>query len=446
MQKYSICLLLSSVITTYSFTVPSNAVQKINQFSSTTKTTTSLNVIPSAEYITDIVHQTSMVLADAAVAQTEDVGKWQSFINIFKDILTSVHSSVDGPLKNMGIEQTWGPSIFLFTAGVRSLLLPLSIQQSKSAEYNRALKPYQDEIRERFKDNKDLMNRAIAKLYEDSGTNPFTGCLFSLLQLPVFLGLYRSITGLAKDELIDEPFLWIPSLQGPVGPPDYRGVEWLTQGWVDGHPALGWETTIAFLIMPIVLVLGQKLTMTALTPETDTDSMSAEEKEQFERTQGIFKFLPLMIGYFSLQVPAGLTIYWFTSNIFTLSQSLAVKAYYQVNPPKIDLPDYWDALDDVASMTPDERRKAAEAGLSTGPSYADMLDEARFHYVVDRKPLRSESDAWNRVSAQGEANTAMPAQMESWVNGISSDVVLNGSSHDDSVKKEQLEVVSEASA
>jgi len=446
MQKYSICLLLSSVITTYSFTVPSNVVQKINQFSSTTKTTTSLNVIPSAEYITDIVHQTSMLLADAAVVQTEDVGKWQSFINIFKDILTSVHSSVDGPLKNVGIEQTWGPSIFLFTAGVRSLLLPLSIQQSKSAEYNRALKPYQDEIRERFKDNKDLMNRAIAKLYEDSGTNPFTGCLFSLLQLPVFLGLYRSITGLAKDELIDEPFLWIPSLQGPVGPPDYRGVEWLTQGWVDGHPALGWETTIAFLIMPIVLVLGQKLTMTALTPETDTDSMSAEEKEQFERTQGIFKFLPLMIGYFSLQVPAGLTIYWFTSNIFTLSQSLAVKAYYQVNPPKIDLPDYWDALDDVASMTPDERRKAAEAGLSTGPSYADMLDEARFHYVVDRKPLRSESDAWNRVSAKGEGHIAIPTQMESWVNGISSDVVLNGSSDDDSVKKEQLEVVSEASA
>ena len=100
------------------------------------------------------------------------------------------------------------------------------------------------------------MNRAIAKLYEDSGTNPFTGCLFSLLQLPVFLGLYRSITGLAKDELIDEPFLWIPSVQGPVGPHDYRGVEWMTQRWVDGHPALGWGATIAFLIMPIVLVLG----------------------------------------------------------------------------------------------------------------------------------------------------------------------------------------------
>jgi len=376
-----------------------------------------------------------MFLSDAAEAVAQDDGGWwQSFINAFKGALVTVHDGVDQPLRNMGIEQTWGPSIFLFTAGVRSLLLPLSIQQSKSAEYNRALKPYQDDIREKFKDRKDLMNRAIAKLYEDSGTNPFTGCLFSLLQLPVFLGLYRSITSLAKDEMIAEPFLWIPSLEGPVGPPDYRGMEWLTQGWVDGHPALGWETTTAFLIMPVILVLGQFFTMKALTPETDTSTMSAEEKEQFERTQGIFKFLPLMIGYFSLQVPAGLTIYWATSNIFTLSQSLAVKAYYQVNPPKIELPDYWDALDDVANMTPEERRKAAEAGLSTGPSYEDMLDEARFHYVVDRNPLRSESEAWNRVSA----DALTPTQMESWVNGVKD---VNGSSE---VQKETL--VSEASA
>jgi len=443
MQRYSILLLLSSLITTsYSFTAPNNVARvKNNKINPTT-----LKAIPSPEHVTDLVHQTSMLLADAAAeaAKADDGGWWKSFINVFESTLVSLHSGIDAPLRDMGIEQTWGPSIFLFTAGVRSLLLPLSIQQSKSAEYNRALKPYQDEIREKFKDRKDLMNRAIAKLYEDSGTNPFTGCLFSLLQLPVFLGLYRGITSLAKDDLLNEPFLWIPSLEGPVGPPDYRGMEWLTQGWVDGHPALGWETTVAFLVMPVVLVLGQFLTMKALTPETDTDSMSAEEKEQFERTQGIFKFLPLMIGYFSLQVPAGLTIYWFTSNIFTLTQSLAVKAYYQVNPPKIELPDYWDALDDVANMTPEERRKAAEAGLSTGPSYEDMLDEARFHYVVDRNPLRSQSEAWGRVSAKGESNTAIPAQMESWVNGQSAAAVVNGS--DDSAKKETLEVVSEASA
>jgi YidC/Oxa1 family membrane protein insertase len=81
-----------------------------------------------------------------------------------------------------------------------------------------------------------------------------------------------------------------------------------------------------------------------------------------------------MIGFFSLQVPAGLTIYWFTSNIFTLSQSLGVRSYYKANPPKIELPDYWDALDDVAKMSAEDRRKAAEAGIATGPNFEDLMD------------------------------------------------------------------------
>jgi len=247
-------------------------------------------IVPSVEHVTDLVHHTSMLLADATAAAKEpssDIGLWQQYINGFKGVLDTLHSSVEGPLMDLGITQTWGPSIFLFTAGVRSLLLPLSITQSKSAEYNRALKPYQDEIKEKFKGNKDVMNRAIAKLYEDSGTNPFSGCLFSLLQLPVFLGLYRSITGLAKDGKLDEPFLWIPSLEGPVTAPNYRGTEWLTDGWIDGHPSLGWETTIAFMIMPCILVLGQFLTMKALTPETDTSSMTEDEKHQFDHTAHI---------------------------------------------------------------------------------------------------------------------------------------------------------------
>ena len=332
--------------------------------------------------------------------------------------------------------------------GVRSLLLPVSIQQAKSTEYTKALKPYQDEIKEKFKDNKDMINRATAKLFEDSGTNPLTGCFIALAQIPIFLGLYRSITLLAKDGAIDEPFLWIPSLQGPVTGPTYRGMEWLTEGWTFPSggiptPHLGWETTLAFLVMPVVLVLGQSLTMKIMSPETDTESMSAEEKEQFEKSQVVLKFLPLLIGFFSLQVPAGLTIYWFTSNFFTASQSLAVRTYYKSNPPKIELPDYWDALDDVSKMTPEERRQAAEAGINTGPSFDDMLDgklfvtlisfsifificlntlpdslhpfstEAKFHYVVERKPIRENSAAWTRV--KDNKSPAIPTEFAAWV-------------------------------
>lgn len=250
-----------------------------------------------------------------------------------------------------------------------------------------ALKPYVSEINEKFKNNDEAKNRAIGKLYEDAQQNPLSGCLLSLAQLPVLLGLYRGIRNLAQDGVLNERFLWIPSLEGPVSPPLYRGMDWLTQGWntIDGTPTppLGWETTISFLIMPVLLVLGQSLTMRVLAPPVDDENMSAEEKKSAETSQLVLKFLPLMIGYFSLQVPAGLTIYWFTTNIFTLTQSSLIRAYYAANPPEIDLPDYWDSLDDMESMTPDERRAAASAGINVAPSF-DSLLEGKYHLCVDK--------------------------------------------------------------
>jgi len=370
------------------------------------------------------VDSSMMLLSDAAEAVVDnadaDGGWWQEYLNIFKGGLVSLHSVLEGPLRSVGVTQTWGPSIFLFTFGVRSLLLPLSIQQAKATEYTKALKPYTDQIKIKFKDNKEMINKATAKLSEDTGVNPLTGCFISLAQIPIFLGLYRSITLLAKDGAIDEPFLWIPTLQGPVTGPTFRGMEWLTEGWTfpAGEipvPHLGWETTLAFLVMPVVLVLGQSITMKTLAPATDTATMSDEEKEQFDKSQGFLKFLPLLIGYFSLQVPAGLTIYWLTSNFFTLSQSLAVRSYYKANPPEIELPDYWDALDDVSNMKPEDKRKAAEAGIATGPSFDDMLDQAKFHFVVERKPLREHSAAWDRVNANKKHE--IPTEFASWVNG-----------------------------
>jgi YidC/Oxa1 family membrane protein insertase len=256
-----------------------------------------------------------------------------------------------------------------FLKGLRSLLIPLSIQQTKGMEYQKALKPYIKDIKEKFKGNQDAQNRAMAKLFEDAKQNPLSGCFLSLAQLPVLLGLYRGIRNLAQDGVLKESFLWIPSLEGPVSPPNFSGMDWLTTGWqtIDGLPTpqLGWETTLAFLIMPVILVLGQSITMNVMSPPVDADNMTEEEANTAEQTKGALKFLPLLIGYFSLQVPAGLTIYWFTTNLFTLSQSMAIKAYYKANPPVIDLPEFWSSLDkDVDSMSPDEKRAAAQAGSS----------------------------------------------------------------------------------
>jgi len=374
----------------------------------------------------DLMAQTSTWIADSAAVAAdaidvtavdadgaEELSNWEKYIQLYKNGLAFVHDSiVDKPLRAMGFDQTWGVSIFLFTAFVRACLIPFSISQNKSSEYMKALKPYTKKIKEKYSE-KTMQDRAISKLYEDAQQNPLAGCITSFAQIPIFLGLYRSVTRLAAEGRLDEPFLWIPSLQGPVSAENnYRGMEWLTQNWVDGVPSMGWEGTLPFLVMPVVLVLGQAFTMNVLSPPED-ESQSEEEKEQMASTKVILKFLPLMIGFFSLQVPAGLTIYWFTSNLFTVSQSLIIRGYYAANPPAIELPDYWDALDKGDEMTADEKREAAMAGLSTGPSFTQLLDEANFHYVVKRDPLRADSEAWKRV--QTSESKSVPKEMKSWV-------------------------------
>merc|ERR1712238_167499 len=295
----------------------------------------------------------------------------------------------------------------------------------------------------------------VGKLYEDSKQNPLSGCLLSIVQLPIILGLYRGVRLLALDGKLDESFLWIPSLEGPVtAAQDYRGLDWLTQGWtqIDGlpTPSLGWETTLAFCIMPAILVLGQKLTMEVLTPpettatsmdeegnpkEQDDSELSEKEleaKEQTDRTKVILKFLPLSIGFFSLQVLAALTIYWFTSNGFTLTQALLVRKYYEANPPEIKLPEYWDALsDDEEKMTAAQSRAAAKAGITKGPTLEDWIVTAQFHTLVERNPglLRVESPAWERIqpayqsaididtkSGNTEAmHLVVPTEFQAWV-------------------------------
>ena len=283
----------------------------------------------------------------------------------------------------------------------------------------KALKPYIKEINEKFKDNDDAKNRAVGRLYQDANQNPLAGCLTSLAQLPIFLGLYRGVRELAMANELNEPFLWIPSLEGPTRPPDFRDLDWLTSGWhtTPGsslpEPLMGWETTLAFLIMPAILVVLQSMTMQILQPPVE-ESSNAEEKKQLETTQTVLKFLPLMIGFFSLQVPAGLTIYWFTTNIFTLTQSLAVRAYFAANPPNINLPDYWDSVvsGNVDDLTPEGRRAAASAGLRVGPSLEDLQVEARFHVLVERGnvSLRETSPAWQRVGSR-----ELPHELATWV-------------------------------
>lgn len=128
--------------------------------------------------------------------------------------------------------------------------------------------------------------------------------------------MYQALSNVANEGLFTEGFFWIPSLGGPTtiaARQSGAGVSWLFP-FVDGHPPLGWNDTAAYLVLPVLLVVSQYVSMELMKPpETDP----AQKNSLL-----ILKFLPLMIGYFSLSVPSGLSIYWFTNNVLSTAQQV----------------------------------------------------------------------------------------------------------------------------
>merc|ERR1719482_627876 len=222
-----------------------------------------------------------------------------------------------GGLRSVGVPQSYGPAIIAFTLGLKALTFPLNKQQIESTTKMQAIAPAAKKLQDRYR-NKDpaRLNMELQKLYAENEVNPLAGCLPALAQIPIFILFYRALLRLAEDDLLQERFLWIPSLEGPVRNAQ-EGIGWLTQNWVDNAPALGWHDTAAYLVLPVVLTLSQYASTALITPKTDDPSQ--------QQSQAILKFLPLMIGWFSLNVPQGLGLYWLANNFATTATTLIIR-------------------------------------------------------------------------------------------------------------------------
>ena len=173
----------------------------------------------------------------------------------------------------------------------------------------------------RYANDQERLQRETAKLYQEAGVNPLAGCLPTLATLPVFIGLYRALTNAASDGLLTEGFFWIPSLGGPSSMGDNasgRGLGWLFP-LVDGAPPIGWHDAAAYLVLPIMLVASQFVSQKIMQPNQSQDPSQAS-------ANAILKFLPFMVGWFSLNVPSGLTLYWIVNNVLTTAQTVYLRS------------------------------------------------------------------------------------------------------------------------
>jgi len=266
----------------------------------------------------DVVTAVDGVVDPAAVA---DPGNgWFGFLaGPIELVLEAIHNALVG----VGVSaNAWGVSILIVTVIVKLLTFPLTKAQMESTMKMQALQPSIKEIQAKYQSNPEVMNQKISEFYQTNEVNPLAGCLPSIVQLPVFIGLYRGVLSLAKENKLDEPFLWLPSLEGPTyGADPSHASDWITKGWVDGAPSLGWETSLLFLSVPAILIASQFASMAITSPKV-------EGQEQ----PGFIKFLPLLIGYFSLNVPAALGIYWVANNFITTALTVVIKSGISTDP------------------------------------------------------------------------------------------------------------------
>ncbi|OIW05761.1 hypothetical protein TanjilG_23547 [Lupinus angustifolius] len=233
-----------------------------------------------------VADSTTAVSGDAAVQKN---GGWFGFIaeamefvlKVLKDGLTAVH-----------LPYAYGFAIILLTVIVKAATLPLTKQQVESTLAMQNLQPKLKAIQEKYAGNQERIQLETSRLYNKAGVNPLAGCLPTLATIPVWIGLYQALSNVANE---------------------------------DGHPPLGWQDTAAYLVLPILLVVSQYVSMEIMKPPQTNDPNQ-------KNTLLIVKFLPLMIGYFSLSVPSGLTIYWFTNNVLSTAQQVWLRKFGGAKP------------------------------------------------------------------------------------------------------------------
>ncbi|XP_030541927.1 ALBINO3-like protein 1, chloroplastic [Rhodamnia argentea] len=268
-------------------------------------------------------------IADAAVSSSSDAvtsttvpkqdGDWLSGISNYMESVLKVLK--DG-LSTLHVPYAYGFAIILLTVLVKAATFPLTKKQVESAMAMRSLQPQIKAIQERYAGDQERIQLETARLYKLAGINPLAGCLPTLATIPVWIGLYRALSNVADEGLLTEGFFWIPSLAGPTtiaARQNGSGISWLFP-FVDGHPPLGWSDTLAYLVLPVLLVFTQYMSVQIMRSSQSNDP-------SLKSSQAITKFLPLMIGYFSLSVPSGLSLYWLTNNILSTAQQVWLQKF-----------------------------------------------------------------------------------------------------------------------
>jgi len=236
---------------------------------------------------------------------------------------------------------SYGLAIILLTIAVRVVLLPLSIKQTRSMREMQRIQPEVKKLQQKHKGDRQKLNEEMMKLYKEHGVNPFGGCLPLVLQLPVFIALYRVLLSplryLGHADRFDAANLdwfgaaWAQSsnlaadlIEMPGVVNSFVGIRLdcsagAAGGWQDLAGVTGCGDSLLTALPYLALIAFMGFT-TYYQQKQLQASRAGSTDAQAQQMQMMGRVMPILLMVFGFGFPAGLLLYWVTTNVWTIGQ------------------------------------------------------------------------------------------------------------------------------
>jgi YidC/Oxa1 family membrane protein insertase len=240
---------------------------------------------------------------------------FQPLIDVFQAVIEFFHNSLTVP---------WGWSIVLLTVAIRAVLLPLTAKQFHSMRKLQTLQPQLKEIQTKYKEDKQRQQQEMMAFYRENNVNPLASCLPLALQLPVFISLFYMLRKNLRTNIcpsIQHAFqqhyatahhvsLAVARAQTtPCGPHAGAGFLFIN----DLTNTAKGVTLIVLMVLYVGSQVGSQLVMQQPTMDQNMRRMML--------------LLPLVFVVFVFRFPAGLLLYWITTNLWTLGQGVVIRRW-----------------------------------------------------------------------------------------------------------------------
>jgi YidC/Oxa1 family membrane protein insertase len=249
-------------------------------------------------------------------------------------LIVHIHSGM-APIFGKNNGWSWALSIVLLTMAMRLLLFPLFVKQIKNQRAMTALQPKMKELQAKYKHDKERLNQEMMALWKEHGANPFAGCLPLILQIPVFIALFRvlnSIKPVAGCKALSAPGCFKPhygisaDLVHSASVSKIFGVP-ISAAFDSSKQFLhlvGGSTTSTKVLTVVLIVLMGASTFWTQRQLMARNSASGGENTMAQQQKVLLYVLPLTFAIFGYRFPLGVLIYWLTTNLWSMAQQHVV--------------------------------------------------------------------------------------------------------------------------